>query len=115
MAITSGTPITLTAAQFFGGIVLLISGMGGVSWWASSAAMTGFEGHLSSMATAVQNLQGADKDSVIRLDSTAEKLNTQLANLSLQIVALNGKLDVTNNSLDFLNKRVDGIVPPKGR
>jgi hypothetical protein len=113
MAITPRTPITMSAAQFFGGIVLLISGMGGVSWWATSAAMTGFEGHLTSMSAAVQNLQGADKDSVIRLNETAGKWNVQLASLTTQIVTLNGRLDVTNNSLEYLNKRIDGI--PKGR
>ena len=37
------------------------------------------------MSTAVQNLQGADKDLVIRLDGTAEKLNAQLASLSIRL------------------------------
>ena len=34
--ITPRTPITMTTAQFLGGIILLIGGMGGASYWATN-------------------------------------------------------------------------------
>jgi hypothetical protein len=85
MPVTAGTPITLTVTQFFGGLLAMIVAIIGGFWTVSSIQVGGLHDQIASIhdeivpiRTAVTNLQGADKDSVIRLNESAEKLTGKL-------------------------------------
>ena len=123
--ISAGTPVTLTVGQFLGGLATIaVTGIGAV--WVVGEFQTGgmhddmssIRDDIKSIRTSIGNLQGADKDSVIRLDGTAEKLSAQIAELTKQLAVFGGRLDVANTSVTFLSKQLDNLerspkLPPK--